>query len=145
VAVAASITGTGLSGAADAVWDGGTHTTAIATGIQAGEGDDSILSKGDISATSDATTVAVDAAITGAGVSLATSTATTSAQAVGLDGGTGNDTIRSQGAITADASSTGVAVAASITGIGVSGSTDAVWSGGTDTGHRCWYWRRRRG
>jgi hypothetical protein len=67
VAVAASITGTGLSGAADAVWNGGTHTTALATGINAGDGDDSIASTGNITATSTATTVAVDG-ITSTGV-----------------------------------------------------------------------------
>lgn len=133
VAVAASITATGVSGAADAVWDGGTHTTAIATGIDAGDEDDTIISKGDISSTSSATTVAVDAAITATGVSLAASTATTTAAAAGIDAGAGNDTIQSDGAITADASATGVAVAASITAAGVAGSTDAVWDGGTDT------------
>jgi hypothetical protein len=120
-----------VSGSTDAVWDGGTDTSATAKGINAGDGDDVLHIGGSISATAAATTVAVDVGITGKGVSLAATASTTTAAATGIDGGTGRDFIDNSAGITSSASASGVGVAAGLTGLGLSGATDAVWDSGT--------------
>ena len=68
-------------------------------GIDGGTGDDTITNTGDILLTSDADTVAVDVALTGAGVSAALTNTTVEARAVGIDGGEGAESIVNQGAV----------------------------------------------
>lgn len=154
-----SVTNTGLAGAADAVWDGGTRATANAIGI-AGDGgdrthtreisvstdgfdhdDDGVLADGadtiendgavHSSATSTAASIAV--AVAARGVGVATSTATSNANAAGIDAGAGSsvDNVANRGALTAEAAATAAAVSVAITNTGAALSADSVWDGGT--------------
>jgi hypothetical protein len=129
-AVNISATGAGVTASADAVWDGGTHATATARGIDGGAGADTIRNAAAIDARADASTASTGVAVTIAGVSAAVSTASSTADAAAITGGDGNDTIDNRGDLTAtaDARATGVAVSV---GLGIAGAGDAFWDGGT--------------
>ncbi|HOX17310.1 MAG TPA: autotransporter domain-containing protein [Spirochaetales bacterium] len=134
VAVQVSFTGVGVAGSAGAVWDGGTRTTARAAGIAGGSGDDTISYSGELTARSEAGSVAVAAALAGKGVAAATTSSTTLAEAVGIDAGEGDDLVTSSGTITADADAEGTSVSAALSLVGVSAAGEApkaVWEGGT--------------
>ncbi|MBN1241090.1 MAG: autotransporter outer membrane beta-barrel domain-containing protein [Spirochaetales bacterium] len=128
-----AVTVTGVSGASGSVWDGGTTSSADATGIATGSYGDLVKGSGAVSATADAVTVSASVAVTGTGVAVAATTATTEAAATGIATGDGDDRIEWDGDIEADSDATGVAASVAVTGIGISASFDAVWDGGTKT------------
>ncbi|MDJ0926016.1 MAG: autotransporter outer membrane beta-barrel domain-containing protein [Gammaproteobacteria bacterium] len=157
VAVAANLalTGVGVAGGADAVWDGGTVTRADARAISGGTGNDTITSgefpaepenpaptadepaiPNTVNATANSTTVATTAAITGAGVSIATTTATADADGHAIDGGLGNDEIRNASNLQGEANASATAVSLTVTGVGVGVAADSVWDGGTTASAR---------
>ena len=92
-------------------------SSALATGIAGGEGNDAISNTGNITLTSSATAEAGSVSIGLAGAVLGEAGTTASAATVGLDGGAGADVITNSGAIAAtsiaatDSSSTGVVLA----------------------------------
>jgi hypothetical protein len=100
VGVSLNVTGAGTAEGA-ALTDARALSTALATGISGGQGDDTIENIGDISLNTDADAVAtaVSVGLTGSargqaeGRALADGSATAAAQSVGLDGGDGGDDI----------------------------------------------------
>jgi len=129
VSFAASAGGAAI--AADAVWDGGTTAEAHASGLDGGLGDDIIQNTAQVDASATSTASSNSVAMTVAGVSGATSTATSTATAAAIDAGTGDDVVRSDGALSsiADAGATSVSVA--VTNAGVAMAADSFWDGGT--------------
>jgi uncharacterized protein YhjY with autotransporter beta-barrel domain len=112
VSVGIGATGTGVGGGA-ALAESGIQTDARARGIDAGGGDDSILSEGDVvaGASSDITSTQVTANIAGTGTGAAIGAALMdtssvgSASATGITGGSGMDVVLSEGHVTSTASS----------------------------------------
>jgi uncharacterized protein YhjY with autotransporter beta-barrel domain len=136
VAVAIAVAGS-VRGAGGALNLSATDTrglaTGLATGIQGGAGNDTMLnaSTGTIQAASHA-----DAGSVGVGVSigfakqglvvdaaLSRSESIATATSVGIDGGAGNDSIRNEGAIATTADATAKAIAVSV---GISGTADGL-------------------
>jgi hypothetical protein len=113
----------GVAGAGDAVWDGGTRATGIATGLDGGAGDDRIIhSTGTVRADADATTHSV--AVAASGLSFATTGSSATAQATGVDGGAGMDDVLSDSAVvsTATARAEGISVAVAAGGFSAAGT-----------------------
>ena len=89
VASNVALTGIGVGVAADAVWDGGTTSISDTRGIDAGDGDDVILTGTDgdtseINVTANSTSVSTSVAVTVGGVAGAISTSTANADASGI-------------------------------------------------------------
>ncbi len=109
--------------------DGTTKAISNATGINGGDGIDIItnFNKNTVTSTSDADSASVSVSLVGAedgltlGVSYADNTTTAEANAVGIDGSAGNDTIintsTGQIEVTADPTSSSASVSATITGV----------------------------
>ena len=131
VSAQVSIAGTGIAGSADAVWDGGTKATAAAAGINAGDGDNTVVNTAMLDSETDATTVSAAISIAGTGIGLASSTSTALSGASGIVSGAGVDDIENYGQIVLDSSATAVSVQVSIVGTGIAAASDAVWDGGT--------------
>jgi hypothetical protein len=133
VAVTANVAvaGQGVAGSADAVWDGGTKSLAVAKGIETADSEDTVVNEAKVEAESDAVTVSAGISVVGTGVGLATSTSSAVGESVGLDAGDGMDALLNTGEIVSDASATAVSASVSVAGTGVAGSADAVWDGGT--------------
>ncbi|MBT8110017.1 MAG: hypothetical protein KJO27_04760 [Gammaproteobacteria bacterium] len=142
VAVNVAVTGVGVGTASDAVWDGGTTTDAIARAIDAGDGDDVIVSgvvadgepepePSSIMANADATSVSVAAAVTVGGVAGAISTSTANGNAAGIDAGDGDDLVLNNSDVTGKVTATSDSVSVAVTGIGGAVAGDAFWDGGT--------------
>ncbi len=135
IAVAANvaITGVGATVAADAVWDGGTTSTALADGIEGGAGNDTITSAEGNLVDATATSKAESASLSYSGIGFAasTSTATANADANAINAGSGDDIVINDSDLTslADANAAGVSV--SVTGIGGAFAADSIWDGGT--------------
>jgi len=151
----------GVNVASDAVWQGGTTARAKAVGISGDSinpddtiittidavdgitdietivskiyagGKDTIINEGNITATSVVVAPSVSSTITVAGIAGALSTATGESTAIAIDGGAGNDTITNRGVLNTVSVANADAITISSTGVGVSGSSDAVWNGGT--------------
>jgi len=132
VAVDIAITQDGNASGA-ALSDASVSTNAAATGIDGGQGDDTIDNGGDIEllANSDATGVSVALDVAGtmkgdaAGSSASNASVTAAASTIGIDGGEGDDTIDNAGTISlmngigddeTDASATAVSVGLTVTG-----------------------------
>ncbi len=145
-----------ISGAQDglvigaALADAGATSTTTAAGLAGGDGRDTLANRGtvrieDIAAESDAVGVSVDIKIAknglGVGAALVKSGVASTAEATGLSGGAGNDTLVNDGDIdilrstaNADAVGVSVALAASSNGVNVAagladGSSSATASG----------------
>ncbi|QTN22134.1 autotransporter outer membrane beta-barrel domain-containing protein [Rhizobacter sp. AJA081-3] len=145
-----------ISGAQDglvigaALADAGAASTTTAAGLAGGDGRDTLANRGtvrieDIAAESDAVGVSVDIKIAknglGVGAALVKSGVASTAEATGLSGGAGNDTLVNDGDIdilrgtaNADAVGVSVALAASSNGVNVAagladGSSSATASG----------------
>jgi uncharacterized protein with beta-barrel porin domain len=117
-----------------ALSDASVTSNAAATGIDGGEGDDTITNLGDIDllASSDATGVSVSVDVAGTmkgdakGEAQSDASVTAKSTATGIDGGEGDDTIVNEGSITlmkqgvgedeVDAKALGVAVSLDVTG-----------------------------
>ncbi len=132
VAVKVAVTGTGGAASLDTVWDGGTTANALATGLQAGSGDDTINSAAgttiegvtiDVAATS--TTSSIDVALSGTGIAASLTAATANAEASAIDAGSGDDIVNNQSNIisSADATATGVSVSLVGTGVAAAGGS----------------------
>ncbi|MEJ2182617.1 MAG: autotransporter outer membrane beta-barrel domain-containing protein [Nitrospirota bacterium] len=112
VSVGIGATGTGVGGGA-ALAESGIRTDARAWGIDAGGGDDDVLSEGDViaGAWSDITSTQVTANISGTGTGAAIGAALMdtssvgSASSTGVTGGSGMDIVSSEGHVTSTASS----------------------------------------
>ena len=124
VSVAASIAVAGVAGAVSTA-----TAKADSTAIDGGDGDDLIDNKstGKLTAKADATGVAVNVAITGAGVAVAADSVwdggtKSTATAKGIDGGKGQDAIANAAMIEATADSTTDSISVSLTGIGAGGA-----------------------
>lgn len=126
VAAIVDVAGT-LKGKGGAVSGALTDTSAIgtarATGLQAGDGDDTIGSTGalDVGAVADVDSVSVSTTIgivkqgLVAGATLSRSASTATAAATGIDGGSGSDVIAQSGPLTARAEADADAVSVSVT------------------------------
>ncbi|GIL04857.1 MAG: hypothetical protein BroJett031_13770 [Betaproteobacteria bacterium] len=122
---APSILGGGIAG------DTSNTATAVATGIAGGGDDDRIVNRGTVTSTADAETVNVNAGVNLAlekngaviGVSLAKSRSSATADAIGIEGGEGDDLIDNRGRVssTANADATSVAVLVNIEGMAKKG------------------------
>jgi uncharacterized protein with beta-barrel porin domain len=124
-----SFTGTGVALALDAIWDGGTGATANAFGLDAGLGNDLLINLGLANIGATAVTRSTGVAVSLVGVAGAIVSSTADANATGLYGGVGNDTLFNghQVKTTADASARSTSVAMTL--VGVSGGyagTEAV-------------------
>lgn len=131
VAATGSIGVFGVAVATDAAWDGGTHSSAEAYGINAGDDRDYVTNTASIDAHSIARANSDQVSVTAIGVagSIATSTSTTESHAIA--GGEGDDTIDNSGEITASADARATSVAVDVSGIGAAVAADAFWDGGT--------------
>lgn len=129
----ALVAGIGIAGASDAVWDGGTLASSIATGLDGGDGNDIIISAENVTnnVTADSTSTSVAVAMNIAGYGVALSNSTSRADANGIDAGAGDDIVVNDSDITSRANTDARAVAVSVQGLGsgVAGSPD--WDGGT--------------
>lgn len=106
--------------------DVSTTSSSTATGIAGGAGDDRLVNAGYEKVSAQADTLAVSAAVTGiiakgdstagalAGVSLARAKSTSTATAIGLDGGAGVDDVVNSGEVHTDATADADAVSVSI-------------------------------
>ncbi len=141
--VSVSITGSGAAMAADAFWDGGTHATAVSSGIAAGTGNDTLTNLGNATAHSDSTTTsaAVAASLTGTGVSFASAASTSSSDATALNAGAGDDLVTNSAALRAETNSVadGLSVAFTANAVAVAGfdastraNSSAIGIGGGD-------------
>jgi uncharacterized protein YhjY with autotransporter beta-barrel domain len=129
VTVNVSFAGTGAALGA-ALSSAETTSEAVATGLDGGGGDDTIIGKGDVvvAALANTTAVSVGVSISGAGTgaglgaALMESDALAKATATGIQGGEGTDTLQSEGDIlaraTADTDSVGVTVGLTFAGTG---------------------------
>lgn len=142
VSVAADITVTGDGTAAgSALSEASVTANAAATGIDGGDGDDTIINETDenvegsgeieLFATSDATATAVSVSIAGAmngtaeGGALSKAGVVSDSVAIGIDGGGGVDTIENRSGISGEASSTADATSVSVgITVGVHGKAD---------------------
>jgi uncharacterized protein YhjY with autotransporter beta-barrel domain len=127
----------GFAGAVT-VADSSSHATATATGIEGGDGIDTLTNSGTLlassTATDDATTIDASVAVSTeglvAGITIADSSSNASAVSMGMSGGTGQDTITNSGGLTSyaeadsDALTVGVSVAGTKVGV-VAGVTVA--------------------
>ncbi|MDH5368416.1 MAG: hypothetical protein OEW99_00205 [Gammaproteobacteria bacterium] len=131
VTVTGSIAVFGVAAASDAAWNGGTHGSATAYGINAGKAADSVFNNASIDAHSivRANSTQIALSIIGATGSLATSTSNTESHAIA--GGTGNDDISNLGDISSVADARATSVAVSISGVGLAAAADSWWDGGT--------------
>ena len=123
----ASSVNVNIAGAA--LGDARTTAEARSTGIQGGDGDDTLLNFSTIEAKSTATTNANNVSVVIAGLaSTSKDVLTATAASTGLAGGKGKDTIASQGEITATADSSTTVTGSSVNIFGVSksgGTTNA--------------------
>ncbi|MBI9086592.1 MAG: hypothetical protein JEZ11_23545, partial [Desulfobacterales bacterium] len=160
VGVNVAVGGVGLTVASDAVWDGGTTATSTAVGIggdgaaesettettiRASEfdvdsetttisvagGNDTLTNTGTIGVQADAESVSVGVSGVLIGASAALVDGTATADAAGISGDDGNDTVLNQGVITAIANADATTVAVSPALLGAAYATDATWDGGT--------------
>jgi uncharacterized protein YhjY with autotransporter beta-barrel domain len=133
--------GTGIVGGA-ALTDGTTKAIGNATGISGGGGDDTIInsSKMIVKAMPDADSASVSVNLGAAlgelglvgGFSYADATTTAQANAIGIDGGTGKDTITNTGEIEVTTEPTASSVSIGVTDQGVKGTGAAVGVSLTD-------------
>ena len=130
-AISVDISGKGVAGSGNDVWDGGVEAAANAKGIDAGAGSNTVVNTGSIAADATATTVSAGVSIVGKGLSVSVSTATATAEAVGIDPGETTPELWNSGDITSTATATAVTVNADIAGKGVAAALDEVWDGGT--------------
>jgi len=134
VAVNVSVAGVGAAVAADAVWDGGTTSIANARGIDGGGGDDMIRNTSlgaEIDTTANSTAVSSSTSISAGGFAGSISTSTATADARALDGGTGNDVLTNESALTSTANADAVSVSVAVVGAGGALASDSFWDGGT--------------
>jgi len=159
--VNAAISGKGVAGAANAVWDGGTEATAVAAGIDAdsgkrnsllidvvanaelarvrytqevtsASGDDVIRNNAAVTSTASATAPSLNlAVVSGTGLSAAVSTSTATADSFSLRGGDGDDEIQNTGRLISASNATAVTANISYSNTGAAIAADAVWDGGT--------------
>lgn len=106
--------------------DASVHANAVSKGIEGNATADNIANDGSLSVNSDASGVAVSASVTvagttrgfGAGVALTEASVNANANAIGIDGGAGNDELQNRGAINIqEADSTATAVGVSVSGV----------------------------
>jgi len=126
VAATIAVTGTGGATSLDTVWEGGTTANALATGLQAGSGDDTINSAVDttiegvtINVAATSTTSSVGVALSGTGIAASLTAATANAEASAIDAGSGDDIVNNQSNIISSAEATATGVSVSLVGTGV--------------------------
>ena len=123
--VSVAVTGAGGALASDSFWDGGTQATAAAAGIALGGGNDTASSTSSIQAEANARATSVTAAASfSGGLAGAVAASTASAQADGMQGGSGDDLLvnRADLAATTSAEAQGVSVTFTPLGASVSGA-----------------------
>lgn len=110
-------------------WSGGTNAEATAEGVNGGYGDDQISIGTGIDVTASATTTSDSGSATVAGVAMASSTSKAQSSTMCVMGGEGNDTVKNNGALTANAVSSAKSIETTVSGVGLSSGT--IWDGGT--------------
>lgn len=134
VGVSMTVAGTvrGKGGALNlAATDTSAISSATATGMQGGEGDDTVLNAGSILATSDASVTSVGVGVSVgfakqglvANVALSRARAIATATSIGIDGGAGMDSLGNDDSINARAHANAMAVGVTL---GLSGTADGV-------------------
>ncbi|SHJ09174.1 hypothetical protein SAMN02745165_01546 [Malonomonas rubra DSM 5091] len=127
---AVSFTAAGVAVAGDSSWSGGTNSTASAQGIILGGGDDAVTNTGSINADSTSSATGSSVAIAVAGVAAAIASADANAKALGINAGTGDDSINSAGSITVKSLANGNTLTNADSKFGVSAAGNSVWDGG---------------
>ena len=109
--------------------------TATATGLAGGSGGDTLTTTADINQTADADATAVDLNLTLAGVSWSQENQTISeANALGMDGGCGSDTLTSDAEILATSTAHVTAASVSVNAAGLTGADASTQSIASSTG-----------
>ncbi len=133
VSAAVSFSNQGVAIAGGAVWDGGTHSTADARGIELGGGADEVDNSGDISANSISLVAELAASVSISGVAGSVATSTGKSNATAIDTGSGNavDSVINSGNLSATSAAAAATAAISVTNAGLAVAGGAVWDGGT--------------
>lgn len=121
----------GVAASTNDVWEGGVESHARATGVSAGDGNDSIFNSGLIEVSGNAVTPSVSVPFSVGGVAAALATSTATSDVGGIRAGIGNDTIDNIADIVTSANATAVSVGAAISVFGVAATGDNFWDGGT--------------
>jgi len=133
VSAAVSFSNQGIAIAGGAVWDGGTHSTADARGIELGAGADMVDNSGNISANSISLVaeLATSVSVSGVAGAVATSTGESSATAIHTGSGNAVDNVLNSGNLSATATAAAATAVISVTNAGLAVAGGAVWDGGT--------------
>jgi len=125
VAVAVGVSGVGVAGGSDTIWEGGTTARSSAIGIDGGEGVDQITNEALIWTHSKSEAVSVDVAAGIAGVAAAFSASKAEADTTAINGGDGDDTIQNRASLfsTAESEATGVSVSVELVGYATADTT----------------------
>jgi len=118
VAVAVGVTGVGVAGGSDTVWEGGTTAMSSAIALDGGEGTDQITNEAAIYVNSKAEAVSVNVAADIAGVAAAFSASKAEADTTAISGGDGDDTIHNSASLVSSAESDATGVSVSVELIG---------------------------
>ena len=119
-----SVTGVGGAVAADSFWNGGTKANANASGIAGGDGIDELRNTHIVTADSHSEAISVAVAATAGGIAIAKAASTSTADAAGMRGDAGADSIFNEGTVNTSslAEASGVSVAACVVCVAVAGS-----------------------
>ena len=128
---AVSFTAAGVAVSGGVAWDGGTTAESAAIAMNLGGGADAVLSNGNVSAHSVATSTDIAAAIAIAGVAGAITAANSHAVSTGIDTGAGNDVVETYGRIVVSSVSNSNTVANADSKFGVTVAGNNSWDGGT--------------
>jgi uncharacterized protein YhjY with autotransporter beta-barrel domain len=130
-AINVAVTPAGVAATGDTAWTGGTHAHAATTGIDAGDGVDTVTNAAliDLTARSVAPSLGVPIAVYG--VSSAVTDATAFSEGTGIEAGGGADTVDNINLIRTDVYAEADSLGVSVNVFGLATANDAVWSGGT--------------
>jgi len=122
----------GAAGSVDNVWDGGTTATAVADGLRAAAGNDTVTNAegGRVGTLARATTSSVGVTVAG-GFGVSASSSTASASGAGIEAGTGNDLVANAGAIDSGAEALATSLGVTMAASGVAAAGNSTWDGGT--------------
>ncbi|HSD96253.1 MAG TPA: hypothetical protein VLB06_03825 [Sulfuricaulis sp.] len=130
-AINVAVTPAGVAVTGDAAWTGGTHAHAAATGIDAGDGVDTVTNAALLDLTVRSVAPSLGVPIEFYGVSSAVTDATAFTEATGIDAGGGADTVDNINLIRTDAYAEADSLGVSVNVFGLATANNAVWSGGT--------------
>ena len=113
--------------------ESGNLAQALATGVDLGDGNDSLNNTGSVTATAMATSQSITIAMPANGNAAADSTSNTDSSATAVDTGDGDDLIENSGQLTASATSVSNAIGSSVSDSGNAPKTKSTWKGGASS------------